>query len=95
MILQPMVENAIKHGIRDLIDGGTIVIKSLVRDNWLYISIQNPIDTQPSETSGNGSGIKNLQARFTSIYADQARLSYVKSVDDFVVEMTIPLEYFP
>jgi two-component system sensor histidine kinase AlgZ len=93
MILQPMIENAIKHGIRDLVDGGTIEIKSLVRDNWLYISIQNPIDAQPSETSGNGSGIKNLQARFASIYADQARLSHVKSADSFVVEMTIPLEY--
>jgi two-component system sensor histidine kinase AlgZ len=93
MILQPMVENAIKHGIRDLIDGGMIVIKSLARDNWLYISIQNPIDAQPSVSSGNGSGIKNLQARFATIYADQARLSYVKSVDNFVVEMAIPLEY--
>jgi two-component system sensor histidine kinase AlgZ len=93
MILQPLVENAIKHGIRDLVDGGTIVIKSLVRDNWLYISIQNPIDTQPSTSSGNGSGIKNLQARFASIYADQARLSYTKSPDAFVVEMAIPLEY--
>ena len=93
MILQPLVENAIKHGIRDMVDGGMIVIKSLVRDNWLYISVQNPIDTQPSATSGNGSGIKNLQARFASIYADQARLSYVKSGDSFVVEMAIPLEY--
>lgn len=93
MILQPMVENAIKHGIRDLVDGGTIEITSLVRDNWLYISIQNPVDTQPSTTSGNGSGIKNLQARFASIYADQARLSTTKSPDAFVVEMAIPLEY--
>ncbi|MES2047927.1 MAG: histidine kinase [Pseudomonadota bacterium] len=93
MILQPMVENAIKHGIRDLVDGGTIAITSLVRDNWLYISIQNPIDTQPSATSGNGSGIKNLQARFASIYADQARLSCTKSLETFVVEMAIPLEY--
>ena len=88
-----MVENAIKHGIRDLVDGGTITITSLVRDNWLYISIQNPIDTQTSDSSGNGSGIKNLQARFTSIYFDQARLSYTKLQDTFVVEMAIPLEY--
>ena len=93
MILQPMVENAIKHGIRDLIDGGIITIKCLVRDNWLYISIENPIDTLPSTVTGNGSGIKNLQARFATIYGDQARLSYVKSVDNFVVEMAIPLEY--
>ena len=93
MILQPMMENAIKHGIRDLVDGGVIEIKSLVHDNWLYISIRNPIDTHPSSTSGNGSGIKNLQARFSTIYAGQARLSYVKTLVDFVVEMAIPLEY--
>ena len=93
MILQPMVENAIKHGIRDLVDGGTIVIKSLVRDNWVYLSIQNPIDAQPSNTAGNGTGLKNLQARFASIYGDKGRVSIAKSTHDFVVEMAIPVEF--
>ncbi|MDO8178371.1 MAG: histidine kinase [Undibacterium sp.] len=93
MVLQPLVENAIKHGIRDLADGGTLLIKSLVRDHWLHISIQNPVDAQPSATSGNGTGLKNLQARFASIYGDKARVSYAKTADNFVVEMALPVAF--
>lgn len=93
MFLQPLVENAIKHGIRDLVDGGTIAIKALVRDQWLHIAIQNPIDAQPSATSGNGTGLKNLQARFASIYGDKARLKHVKTTDQFIVDMALPVEF--
>lgn len=93
MLLQPLVENAIKHGIRDLVEGGTIKILSIVRDGWLHISIQNPLDTQPSNMPGNGTGLKNLQARFSSLYGDQARVSWVKSPDRFLVELALPLEY--
>ncbi|MBC7405761.1 MAG: sensor histidine kinase, partial [Cytophaga sp.] len=93
MFLQPLVENAIKHGIRDLVDGGTIAIKALVRDQWLHIAIQNPIDAQPSATSGNGTGLKNLQARFASIYGDKARLKHVKTTDQFIVDMALPIEF--
>lgn len=93
MLLQPLIENAIKHGIRDLVGGGTIRILSIVRDGWLHIAIQNPVDTQPSSMPGNGTGLKNLQARFASLYADQARVSWVKSTDNFSLEMALPLEY--
>lgn len=93
MLLQPLIENAIKHGIRDLVEGGTIRILSIVRDGWLHISIENPVDVQPSSKPGNGTGLKNLQARFASLYGDQARVRWVKSSDNFSLEMALPLEY--
>lgn len=92
MLLQPLIENAIKHGIRDLADGGTITVKSLVRDHWLHISIQNPIDEQASASAGNGTGLKNIRARFASIYGDKGRVSHTKGAGHFTVEMALPAE---
>lgn len=93
MLLQPLIENAIKHGIRDLVEGGTIKILSIVRDGWLHISIQNPLDPQSTAMPGNGTGLKNLQARLASLYGDQARASWTKSPDRFLIELALPLEY--
>lgn len=93
MSLQALVENAIKHGIRDLVEGGTIVITSIVRDQWLHISIENPVDTNPSSIAGNGSGLGNLSARLSSVYGEKARIVWRKSQTSFAVEITLPLEY--
>jgi two-component system sensor histidine kinase AlgZ len=67
MLLQPLVENAIKHGIRDLDDGGTIIITAQVRDQRLHLTVDNPVDANPSATSGNGMGLKNMRQRIASI----------------------------
>jgi sensor histidine kinase YesM len=92
MILQPLLENAIKHGIRDLVDGGTILIKSMVRDEWLFIAIENPIDVQPSQAQGTGTGLKNLQARLSSLYGKRSRVDWQNKQQIFRVEITIPFE---
>ncbi|MES2106471.1 MAG: histidine kinase [Pseudomonadota bacterium] len=93
MILQPLVENAIKHGIRDLVDGGTVSIRAFAREQWLHIAVSNPVDSQPSNAIGNGTGLKNLQQRFASIYGGQARASWALADGQFTVEMALPLAY--
>ncbi|MES2073192.1 MAG: histidine kinase [Pseudomonadota bacterium] len=93
MILQPLVENAIKHGIRDLVDGGTVTMTALVREQWLHIAIGNPVDSQPSATAGNGLGLKNIRQRFASLYGERARVSWTLADGRFSVEMVIPLTY--
>jgi two-component system sensor histidine kinase AlgZ len=93
MSLQGLVENAIKHGIRDLVGGGTIIIRSIVRDHWLHISIENPVDVHPSSIAGNGSGLNNLRARLSSLYGDKAKIVWRKAPTFFIVEITLPLEY--
>ncbi|MCU6434382.1 histidine kinase [Undibacterium sp. Jales W-56] len=90
MLLQPCIENAIKHGIRDLTEGGTIVVRALSRGDWLHITIQNPIDPAPGDTVGNGHGLKNSRLRLQSMYGDKARISWTRSSDTFLVEIAIP-----
>ena len=92
MLLQPLLENAIKHGIRDLIDGGTIIVSSKARDPWLFVAIDNPVDIQPSQTQGTGTGLKNLQARLRTLYADKARAEWRIAEQVFRIEIALPLE---
>lgn len=97
MLLQPLIENAIKHGIRNIIAGGMITVTTLVRDQWLYISIENPLAAQTDLQAindigkGTGTGLKNLKARIESLYEKKARLSWEKSETIFRLEMVLPL----
>jgi two-component system sensor histidine kinase AlgZ len=92
MFLQPLLENAIKHGICNLSDGGTIKVKSFIHDVWLHIVIENPLDQESSITPGTATGLKNLIARIQNLYADHARVSWQGIANHFCVEIIIPFE---
>lgn len=95
MILQPLLENAIKHGIRDLLDGGTIHVRAFVHSDYLIVELENPIDTDHTHTSkqeGTGTGLKNLLARLRSLYHQSAHASYTRHHASFLVRLTLPLE---
>jgi two-component system LytT family sensor kinase len=72
LILQPMVENAIKHGIAKRVQGGTIRIGASRADGKLILSVYND---GPSLAAGwddlhNGIGISNVRTRLQSLYGD-------------------------
>ncbi len=96
MFLQPLIENAIKHGIYDLSQGGTIQLKSIMCDAHLHIAISNPIDQRSliaavNSTRGTGTGLKNIKARFENLYGGKASVSWQLSNIFFRVELSIPL----
>ncbi|MET0355573.1 MAG: histidine kinase [Cellvibrio sp.] len=93
MFLQPLVENAIKHGICHLVEGGTITITSSLHETWLYISISNPIDVAASKPQGTDTGLRNLKARFENLYGERARVSWQLVQNVFRVEIITPLEF--
>ncbi len=92
MILQPLLENAIKHGIRDLVDGGTLVIKCISRDGWLHISVENPVDAIPTKAVGNGLGLTNIRQRLTTIYGEKSRITWAHTKEKFLVEIVLPYQ---
>ena len=73
MLLQPLVENAIKHGLEPEIEGGEIVIQAEVKDGMLRLEVT---DTGQgfSETPAAGLGLVNIRERLDSLYGDNARL---------------------
>lgn len=92
MILQPLLENAIKHGIRNMSNAGLVTLKIVLQDQWIYISIQNPIDAESPENERNGVGLQNLRQRLATVYDGKARVTWIKSTHDFLIEITLPLE---
>jgi two-component system, LytTR family, sensor kinase len=71
MLLQPLVENAVRHGVATLVEGGSIRITSAVRDSRLRLSIWNSVSAgQASGPTGVGPGIglSNTKARLRTLY---------------------------
>jgi sensor histidine kinase YesM len=77
MLLQPLVENAIKHGLEPKIDGGRITVSATIDGNTLLIFVEDTglgFGLSP-ETAGSGSGLDNVRARLKALYGDAVKLS--------------------
>ena len=72
-ILQPIVENAIKHGISKIADLGKIVVKIYEKDGWLHLCVHDSGPLFP-ESMGAGYGIKSIQDKLKLLYGDDARV---------------------
>lgn len=92
MFMQPLLENAIKHGICNLRDGGVVQIKSVIENSWLHIAISNPLDPESPSAIGTATGLKNFKARIHSLYQERARISWYKAHNNFYLDMIIPFE---
>ena len=84
MLLQPLVENAVRHGVAPLIEGGTIAIESTLQDNRLLITVRNsgPRTSQALAQNGEsfkGIGLTNTAARLKAFYGDDQRFSLCSS----------------
>jgi signal transduction histidine kinase len=75
-LLQPLVENAVEHGLVEKTEGGRILLRAERRDGSLLLTIQDDgIGLPPSGNgSGNGSGLKNVTERLRALYGERARL---------------------
>jgi sensor histidine kinase YesM len=72
MLLQPLVENAIKHGLEPSIEGGEILIKAVEENNLIRVEV---LDTGSGFSSGNetGVGIRNVKERIKLLYGEKGR----------------------
>src|SRR5690242_20125558 len=78
MLLQPMIENAIKHGLAPRLSGGEIRIRTQRRNGRLFLEIDdNGMGIPPerlSEVYGGGIGISNVHERLRLLYGDQFKM---------------------
>ncbi len=90
LVLQPLVENAVKHGIAGLIEGGTIRIEAHCADGRLQLGISNQFDRESPAPIRHGLGLRNVRERLRAIYENTARLDTTDAGDRFVVELDLP-----
>jgi LytS/YehU family sensor histidine kinase len=94
MIIQPLVENAVKHGICNLTDGGTIRVSARRAGSVLHIRVDNPVDEDmPSApASGHGIGLTNVRQRLSGAYKHEASIHWGRKENSFGVEIAMPAQ---
>ena len=92
LILQPLYENAIKHGVYESIDPITIRTDVQLEENYLLITINNNYELEPVQFKGAGIGIKNIKERLNLMYHNPGLLIVKKTESNFEVQLTIPQE---
>ena len=93
MLLQPLVENAIKHGLEPKICGGRITVLATVNDGRLHIRVE---DTGlgfgiATDTAGSGSGLANVRARLKALYGDDAKLTIEQPQEGTRICINLPI----
>lgn len=92
MILQPLVENAIKHGVYESLDKIIIQLRAEKSGNYLKIDLINNYDCESVSRKGEGIGINNVKNRLKLIYNHDNLLTISDNKQFFQVTIYIPLE---
>ena len=91
MMLQTLVENAIKHGLEPRTGGGTIWIRAHRDDGLVAVTVADDGEGFNSKTSGTGIGLKNVRERLRLRYAGAANLSVIANFPSGVAAtLTVP-----
>jgi LytS/YehU family sensor histidine kinase len=91
LILQPLVENALKHGIAGLVEGGEVRIGARCGPELLTVWVENPVDPESRPSSGAGVGLANVRHRLENVFGDDARLRSGGSPTTYRAEVVIPV----
>ncbi len=92
MIIQPLVENAVKHGICNMPDGGTIRVTARRAGSMLHIRVDNPVDADMASirSVGHGIGLSNVRQRLSGAYKHEASIHWGRIDNSFGVDIAMP-----
>lgn len=91
LLLQPIVENAIKFGLYDTIDEITISVSSYLKEGLLHIQVKNPFDSETQlANQGTGFGLSSIQRRLFLLYARNDLMLIEKKENQFITTLRIP-----
>lgn len=92
LIMQPLVENAITHGVAPLLEGGTVRIEAQRYGDVLRIVLENPFESEAVKRNGTGVGLKNVRMRLMNLFNGDARFDVQETAGRFRVELQLPCE---
>ena len=91
LTLQPLVENAIYHGIQPLAEGGVVRISAWQQDGMVYLAVANPCGAASISHQGNRMAQANIRHRLEALYGKSARLETLASNNNYEVRIIYPL----
>src|SRR2546422_5445407 len=92
LLLQPLVENAVKHGIASLPEGGDVRLAVRRQNGRLAILVENSWDSEAPPRRSGGMGLKNVQRRLEARYGKDASLRVNSEGELFQVSLSLPAE---
>jgi len=90
LMLQPLLENAVYHGIEPSPAGGVVRIAIAQRGDELRIAIANPADSLPHHATGNQMAVANIRERLKLYYDLEARLEIEADDHRYEVRIILP-----
>lgn len=90
LLLQPLVENAIKHGIAALAEGGEIAMSAQIERGQLRFTVENPFDPDAPAMKKSGFGLVNVRNRLAARYGSAARLEVEVEPNLYRVILSLP-----
>jgi hypothetical protein len=92
LILQPLIENAVNHGIAPIPEGGSILLSGRIDGGSLTVTVENPIDPDYVPSRKGGVGMENVRKRLAAMHGEGGILKTSLSGHRFIAELIAPAE---
>src|SRR5215470_11940504 len=91
LVIQPLLENAIYHGIEPRAEGGTVTISGEVSADLVTIVVRNPLDPAPRPREGHRLALANIRERLSLLYGERALMKSGRIDAEYIVTLRFPL----
>jgi two-component system, LytTR family, sensor histidine kinase AlgZ len=90
LLLQPLVENAVTHGVGHLLEGGVVRMSAERDGDRVRIAVENRCDPDRPASRGEGIGLSNTRKRIDAFYGPSARMETVSEPAHFRIDLVLP-----
>jgi two-component system, LytTR family, sensor histidine kinase AlgZ len=90
LLLQPIVENAVRHGIAQIVEGGRIEIVARRDPEGVVLTVENPRDPERAGGQGAGLGLENVRGRLRALHGEKAQIDVASPPTAYKVRLFIP-----
>lgn len=96
LTVQPLLENAIGHGIENLEGGGTVTVEGSENNGQILLRVRNPLPLESTQgRSGHGIALGNIRERLELLFGAAAEMKSGREAGEFVVELRFPATLTP
>lgn len=95
LLLQPLVENAVTHGVAHVLEGGAVSVTARCSPAQLTIDVSNPADADRPRKTGTGLGLANVRSRLAALYGKGASVNWTERDGTWQVQLVLPATRTP